>query len=1230
MKKFKLLFTTAALILGTGQVWADDVFKDITNTYITNADFEGEYTVYSNPSSDRAIYQPTGWTVSYTTGDPNDMTALNSSCLQWSNFSGKAKLSTGGNNTYWVRMRWGTGAVLELSQTFTLPAGKYKLTAAYYKNGSGGDGYILVNSTTKNTNVNEDVWKSLTIDFTSDGIATTKIGCKATHTNTYEKFLAFDNFVLEWNLTYALTTLITSATEVYNEDTSNISLKNAIDAADAVKDSQDSNVLEEAYNNLQSVAALAINRKSWKTAKDAAEAAIANNDYENVTGAEKTTLETEIAKTEPSTAEGYETAANALITATSAFTAAKDSYDAYVAAKADAEGVSEADVLAVVIAGNVAATAADALAASIILQKAFDIKAATTMAPVVTNFVVNGTFTDNVNGWTCTGGFQNQARASNQNGAFTVPFFENWHPSAKVNKMYQTISNIPNGTYRLDIAAFVNTLADPNESQYVFANSDKVYLTTGDPTAYEVYTVVTNNQVEIGLEQTTATANWMGIDNVSLRYYGAGDVINDAKNAAHKLAWLEAKAAAEAAVADEAYTNVTGSEKTALEAEIAKAEPTTAEGYDAAAADLTTATAAFTAAKASYDAYAEAKGIATTLAATSVTAPTTAAEAVTRAQELYVNIDTKVKTDFGNDVTTVYAGEFSGSFSSTTTGQHWSGDGSKSYLDNWGSGIISTSQTVTLPAGSYVLKTAGRGAADAVSHKLYMSANETTVNFPNNGDTGKGIATDGAVNYGEGTYANNNVGRGWEWRFIPVTLTEETNVTVTLTMERSGGNTWGSFCDFTILCDDATYAPIALDAAKAELQAAIDAAPAVATANIGDGVFQYAEAGVTAYSEAKTAAQAAHDAVEATLESIANAKSTFETAIETYNALEINAPANGKLFNVILTYSGYQYDQKAVTYMAGDREDMGKYNIKYNAPANQNLAQAFTFTKVSGNNYKMSQIDADGNVRYVSTGIPHGGNTSQIRTTTEADDALEVTIIPTNTEGVWNLYNTEANNYIGSQDAGFFTVNSHIDFNIVETTKPNIEINTTEAGWGTVMLPFAQALPANVKAYTCAAVDGKMLTLVEVESLEANKPYIIEGAWEATVTGNAQGIKLTYDEGLFTGTYEDIDAPDGKYILQKHDEKVGLYEVNYESLGEMAKPKVRANHAYMNAPATEAHLAAYFFTEDGEATAINAIAAMMNGKAQIFDANGKQLNRLQKGLNIIRMDNGSTQKIMVK
>lgn len=389
--------------------------------------------------------------------------------------------------------------------------------------------------------------------------------------------------------------------------------------------------------------------------------------------------------------------------------------------------------------------------------------------------------------------------------------------------------------------------------------------------------------------------------------------------------------------------------------------------------------------------------------------------------------------------------------------------------------------------------------------------------------------------------------------------------------------------------------------AKNALQAALNATVAAPTTNIGTAAFQYKQEDVEAYAAAIADAQDV-------LDNAASTKAELEAQTEIVKNLEplvLNAPADGQLFNVVLTYEGWTYDKKAITYLANARDGQGNYNIQYKEAANTNLAQAFTFTKVEGNNYKMSQIDADGNVRYMTTGVPYGGNASQIRTSTKADDAMVVTVIPTATEGKWNLRNTEANQYIGSQDAGVYTVNSHIDFVLAETTKPSIKINTTEAGWGTTMLPFAVAsLPTGVKAYTCAAIENNTLTLEEVETLEANKPYIIEGAWNETLTGDAQGTALTYTEGLLTGTYVDYKTVGGEYVLQNHDGKVGFFKVDTS----VAEPKVPANRAYI---ASEGGNVKAFYL-GGDTDGINSLVNdLQNG--DIYDLAGRKVQRMQKG-----------------
>ena len=470
------------------------------------------------------------------------------------------------------------------------------------------------------------------------------------------------------------------------------------------------------------------------------------------------------------------------------------------------------------------------------------VEGASASDPILTDFVVNGMFTDNVNGWTCTGGFQNQARANNQDGDFTKPFFENWNGSAQVNKMYQTINNIPNGTYKLKIAAFVNNLADPNESQYVFANNDKTYLTTGSPTFYEVWTVVENNTIEIGLEQTEAIANWMGIDNVSLTYYGAGDVIDAAQAASYKIEWEQAVAAAEDAVDNDDYENVTGAELSALNAEIAKAEPGTAAGYQEATAALVAATKAFISAKSAYDAFVAEKEKAAQFGI-SATNPSTAEEATAAVEQMMVEEYEVVISEY---TTAIELGEWTESGAANFNNEHWSGTtrNYKNQDDSGGKGWnatswdMSLSQDITLPAGEYVLKVAGRMSAHAFM-SLTVKDGDTVLgsvdDFPSKGNTGRGINKEGATSFDADDaagFSNNNNGSGWEWRYVPFTLTSETTVSIAIEAGARQLHEWASFGDYTVQAKPNIEASLAAyNKAVEAANAAMDANP---TVTIGD------------------------------------------------------------------------------------------------------------------------------------------------------------------------------------------------------------------------------------------------------------------------------------------------------------------------------------------------------------------------------------------------------------
>ena len=210
---------------------------DVTSTYLTNADFEGSYSVQSNPKNDRAIYQPEGWTVTYTNGDQWDLSILNSNDLSSGSFSGiftNLDTSTYGSNTYRIRFRWGSNEKFVVSHNVTRPAGNYRLTADVAGN-AGNKLNLIAGSASSTDAVNDSQWKTISLDFTSDGTAI-DLGISVPRGST-EQLCGFDNIKL-YKITAIKTALneaITTATNA-NATLNNSDLTAAIATAQAVAD----------------------------------------------------------------------------------------------------------------------------------------------------------------------------------------------------------------------------------------------------------------------------------------------------------------------------------------------------------------------------------------------------------------------------------------------------------------------------------------------------------------------------------------------------------------------------------------------------------------------------------------------------------------------------------------------------------------------------------------------------------------------------------------------------------------------------------------------------------------------------------------------------------------------------------------------------------------------------------------------------------------------------------
>ena len=640
--------------------------------------------------------------------------------------------------------------------------------------------------------------------------------------------------------------------------------------------------------------------------------------------------------------------------------------------------------------------------------------------------------------------------------------------------------------------------------------------------------------------------------------------------------------------------------------------------------------------------------------------------------------------------------------------QHWS-DTQREYLEqssaawNQSAWEIKYKQDITLPAGNYVFKVAGRKAAgDGVTMSLKVRNGETVLgsvsDFPE-GDTGLGINTDGETDYDPShTYAKddfgNNTGRGWEWRYVKFTLSEQTTVNVAVEAKATIAHQWVSFCDATVNTDnEAGFALIAYNVALAEAQSVVvdenyanvtgyerymleslveydkdldktnkgdietatsnllgaitdfeEAKPAFdnlataindaqainTTANVGTGVFQIPESAVEALNDAISAAQVvvgyttAAEAVDKTQD--------LTDAVSAYQNAELNAPAADDHFKIVLVADNgeYAWNENAITFIANGRGDAGLYNIQYK-PQNDAYAQAFTFTKSSGNDYTLSMVDEDGNTRYFTTGTIYEGNKYQIRTSTNADDAALFTVKPTNTGGIFNLYNIEAERNVGSQDEGVYTVEQNNGFRFDVVNKASVDLAiSADVKYATRVFPFVPTLPEGMVAYTCSSEEGDELVLVETTDLKPNVPYILfadEGIASTVLEGWGLGKgeeAVTF--GHLTGNYSDENmiVPMNSYVLQNKEGRVAFYRVTEEVFEEVYVSKYRC---YLTAAEGAAKV---LNLNVGEATAIDAIEALTSGTAEIYNASGIRVNSLEKGLNIIRTSDGKIKKVLVK
>lgn len=1235
--KLKSLLALAIALLFSASGWAQ---TDVTSTYITNADFEGGQNVFANPSEDRAIYQPEGWEISYTNGNGSDMTALNSdvavSSGVWNQFKDKPQLATGGSKTYWMRFRWANNENITLTQetSSNLPAGTYCVSVDAYSDDNTSNITISAAGTSQTIRANS-AWTNYKVVFTLASAQKVTVTLSYSNTAADDHVAAFDNVKI---------------LDLTSEPTG-VALKNELGG----------------------------------TSADLSDFIITDGDYTlevaGTAGNEITVAADNISYTPEATGTVRFVKKDGIVYVYEGATYKK-------AVNSSAEAITLADITN----DNVTSDGSGNLLQNASFETLGDVKSGTQYYP--------GTpWSGNYPG---SSRVQSATEIGNKQAADNGTYVIVWRGGAS-NNIGQAISGLkPNHTYKVQArqiyanngtGAFrfgLGTSVGNVDYGYVDltlgGSDDKTRKTisgtfvTSSSTPANGYFTMTGCQ---GGGDKMPCLDWLSlvcqdafpITGASSASYIYGTAYAPATA---KASYLAAKAEAEATIADATYDNVTGSERTNLQAAIDADVADNDAAYNTATENIQNKLAAFTAALTHYQALIDAQAAVPDLAYASTAASafkTAVATSASDADAKVAAMTTDIRAYYeshalaeGNATTVNYTHvianpdamdanngwTWDGPKNDPKNNEPWtdaSGNSSHWYFDggNWNAGSWTTtmSQDITLPAGTYLLTAKGRAATNTT---LTMSACGEEVALPHVSSTG------------------NVFDRGWGDASLEFT-SDGSDVTITVTATTSTIHEWFSVCDFRLVRLDAT---LATSDDYADLNDAITDAE---DKTLGFVVGQYAPynnvEALTKLAEAKAINQSANNE-----QSVVQGLTTYLNTAGNWHA---NATNVDIIFNgMFATQDGDDTKAKGWTRTNGwgqiQTEVEGDYTTAYynqpgslkygdtgvyTMPLNEEEYYGLTFSYRSHENNSnggvtASVLNAEDGLAAVA--FTANGSTTVWKTVTayfKTGAAGNYVLTLANSGNTW-ITNVSLTPYGIYSNDGYYDEDygCYLDLDKDEVFYPEVELyrRYTKAGnfnkWSTFVVPFditneelksAFGHYVEVAEFSENSGDANDVTVnftkMETPAITANKPVLLKymmDSDEDTFDFSNKVVRTCEEEDAkvagtnidFAGIYfytdpEDCDYP---FTIPAGDYFIGDGAL-YKSEGATT---IRPFRAYLKCKGEPASVK--LFIDDVE-TGIEEIQGL-EFKAQgseIYNLAGQRMSKAQKGVNII---NGK--KVLVK
>lgn len=212
--------------------------------------------------------------------------------------------------------------------------------------------------------------------------------------------------------------------------------------------------------------------------------------------------------------------------------------------------------------------------------------------------------------------------------------------------------------------------------------------------------------------------------------------------------------------------------------------------------------------------------------------------------------------------------------------------------------------------------------------------------------------------------------------------------------------------------------------------------------------------------------------------------------------------------------------------------------------------------------------------------------------------------------------------------------------------RPSIKRTITAVNYGTVCLPWNAWVPKGVTVYAAETYtdkgDTRYVTLKEYTNPQGNNGknvipaktgFIIYSKTPDTYTFRYTGNKADAPENnLLSGNPEQNSVGQGDndgcvYGLANYSQGLGFYNLN-------SGQKIAANCAYIvlkPQEVTQVKRVAFIFDGEDIPTAIDKAEAAINANATaVYGVAGEQRSALRRGINIVRMSDGTVRKVAVK